>query len=200
MLPKRDEIASFLAYVCAIAVSAAAISVIGARSTLLAGILMISFGPVHALVFLGWRENARAEVYPSSGFLAAAATVVIVGMVGIGTFYDRVVRSPAPVGRTQRAGSIAILGGVDSSSETGALAELDTRSLGYPDERVHALSYTARDRYSADDTHADPDEVAEAVRAHFRAQTDAETAAAYEQAMPPDHLYAGLERALSRVA
>ena len=41
---------------------------------------------------------------------------------------------------------------------------------------------------------------AEAVRSHFRARTDAETAAAYEQAMPPDHLYAGLERALSRVA
>ena len=37
---------------------------------------------------------------------------------------------------------------------------------------------------------------AEAVRSHFRSLTDPETAAAYEQAMPPDHLYAGLERAL----
>ena len=39
-----------------------------------------------------------------------------------------------------------------------------------------------------------------AVREHFRSLTDPGTAEAYEQAMPPDHLYAGLERALRRVA
>ena len=46
----------------------------------------------------------------------------------------------------------------------------------------------------------DADAFAAAVREHFGSLTDPQTAAAYEQAMPPDHLYAGLERALGRVA
>ena len=176
------EAAPFLAYAYVVVLVAAATSFIGERSTVLAALLIASVGPLHALVLLGWRENARAEVYPSSGFLASAATVVIVGMVGIGTFYDRVVRSPAPVGRTQRAGSIAILGGVDSSSDTGALAELDTRSLGYPDERVHALSYTGRDRYTAADTHADPDDVAALVARRIQGLDGLEAVVGHSQA------------------
>jgi len=37
------------------------------------------------------------------------------------------------------------------------------------------------------------------VRAYLTERTDEQTAAAYEQGMPPDHLYPGLARALRRV-
>jgi glyoxylase-like metal-dependent hydrolase (beta-lactamase superfamily II) len=46
----------------------------------------------------------------------------------------------------------------------------------------------------------DGDAFADRVRAHVASTTSPETAAAYEQGMPPDHLYPGLERALSRVS
>ena len=41
---------------------------------------------------------------------------------------------------------------------------------------------------------------AERVRAYLHEQTDEATAAAYEQGMPPEQLFPGMERALSRVA
>lgn len=44
------------------------------------------------------------------------------------------------------------------------------------------------------------EEFAARVREDLAAQTDPATAASYEQGMPPDHLYPGLERALSRVS
>ena len=43
------------------------------------------------------------------------------------------------------------------------------------------------------------DDFADRIRAYLTELTDEETAAAYEQGMPPDHLYPGLERALRRV-
>ena len=46
----------------------------------------------------------------------------------------------------------------------------------------------------------DADAFAERVRATIAARTDPETAAEYEQAMPPETLHPGLERALRRVA
>lgn len=47
---------------------------------------------------------------------------------------------------------------------------------------------------------ADGEEFAARVRADLASRTSPETAQAYEQGMPPDHLYPGLERALSRVS
>ena len=47
---------------------------------------------------------------------------------------------------------------------------------------------------------SDLDDFAGRVRAYLAERTDSETVAAYEQGMPPDHLYPGLERALRRVA
>lgn len=43
------------------------------------------------------------------------------------------------------------------------------------------------------------DDFADRIRAYLTERTDGETAAAYEQGMPPDHLYPGVERALRRV-
>jgi glyoxylase-like metal-dependent hydrolase (beta-lactamase superfamily II) len=47
---------------------------------------------------------------------------------------------------------------------------------------------------------ADGDEFARGIRGWLAERTDPDTAAVYEQGMPPDHLYPGLERALRRVA
>jgi glyoxylase-like metal-dependent hydrolase (beta-lactamase superfamily II) len=46
----------------------------------------------------------------------------------------------------------------------------------------------------------DRDAFSERLRAHIAARSDDETAAAYEQGMPADTLYPGLERALRRVS
>jgi glyoxylase-like metal-dependent hydrolase (beta-lactamase superfamily II) len=46
----------------------------------------------------------------------------------------------------------------------------------------------------------DEEAFGERIRAHVRERTDAETAAEYEQAMPPNTLHPGLARALGRVA
>jgi hypothetical protein len=45
----------------------------------------------------------------------------------------------------------------------------------------------------------DADGYAERVRAFLTERADADTVAAYEQGMPPDQLYPGMERALRRV-
>lgn len=49
-------------------------------------------------------------------------------------------------------------------------------------------------------TAVDGEEFAARVRADLASRTSPETVQAYEQGMPPDHLYPGLERALSRVS
>ena len=46
----------------------------------------------------------------------------------------------------------------------------------------------------------DADAFAAEIRAWLRERTDEETAQAYDQGMPPDHLFPGLERALARVS
>ncbi len=46
----------------------------------------------------------------------------------------------------------------------------------------------------------DGDAFARRLREHLAAETDPATAEAYEQGMPPDHLYPGMERALRRVS
>ena len=63
-------------------------------------------------------------------------------------------------------------------------------------ELVEALERMAR--WAAE--LADPAAFAERLRAAVAARTDAATAAAYEQGMPPEATYSGLERALRRVS
>jgi glyoxylase-like metal-dependent hydrolase (beta-lactamase superfamily II) len=73
----------------------------------------------------------------------------------------------------------------------GAFDEVD-RHLGELRDRLRDAAEWARE--------LDADAYAERVRAFIAGATDAETAAEYEQAMPPNTLFAGLERALRRVA
>lgn len=176
------EAAPFLGYAYVVAGSAAAISFIGDRSSLLAALLIASIGPLHALFLLGWRENARAEVYPGGGFVALTATVAVVGMLAGATVYDRVVHSPTPVSRTRSQGAIALLGGADSTHRTGALSELDVRSLGYPEERARLLSYGTGSGYRARETRVDLGLVAERVTKQLASLREIDAIVGHSQA------------------
>jgi hypothetical protein len=150
------ELFAFLSYAYLIALIGYALEVLGREGTVLAALLVACLGPVHAVFFLGWREHVRAETFPGGGFLSTAATVAIVGLLFITAGYDRFLRSPPPVGRASSGGTLLLLGGVDSTSETGALSEFDPRLVGFRDGSTTYLSYRGADqRYSKEDTRGD---------------------------------------------
>ena len=183
--PRGDampEAAPFLGYAGLVAVAGASISSIGRISPLLAAAFVVLVGPLHALVLLGWRQNARAEVYPGGGVIALTATVVIAGMLASATFFDRVVRNPGPIAETQREGTLALLGGSDSTHRSGAITEIDVRSLGYPEARVRLLSYSSGSSYSARETHGDLDAIADRVAAQLATSNSTEAIVGHSQA------------------
>ena len=158
------EVPGWLAYAYVVTAFGAAMTVLGRTSPLLSALLVLLLGPLHALFLLGWREHLAAETYPGGGTVSVTITVVVVGaLIGM-SFYDRVVRSPQPAARAPADGTLLLLGGVDSSSTSGALTELDPRELGFKDSRTVVLSYTGPGRrYVAADTRTDLDDVAHAV-------------------------------------
>lgn len=179
------EVPGWLAYAYVVTSFGAAMTVLGRTSPLLAALLILLLGPLHALFILGWREHLVAETYPGGGTISVTITVVVLaGLIGM-TFYDRVVRSPSPAARAPAAGTLLLLGGVDSSSTSGALTELDPRELGFKEGKTVVLSYRGGgESYVAADTRTDLDGVAHAVAEQI------------EQADPPrlllGHSQAGL--------
>jgi hypothetical protein len=150
------EIPAWLAYAYLIAASSAALSLLDRVSPVAAAALVFCLAPFHALILLGWREHLRSETYPGGGAFALAITfaaaLFLVGASG----YDRLVREPTPVGRTTADGSLLLLGGADSTSRMGALADFDARDLGYSRSDARLLSYRGdSSRYSKRDTRAD---------------------------------------------
>lgn len=163
--------AAYFSYAVFIAAMGASVSFLGDRSALLAATLILMLGPLNALVLVGWRECARNEIHPGGGKWIVAVATLLFGAIAAGTFYDRVVRSPAPVATTPGRGTLMLLGGADSTWKTGSLTELDVRSLGYPESRSALLSYAGKSAYSAADTHVDLDTVARSVAGQID-QTD----------------------------
>ncbi|HEY7874567.1 MAG TPA: hypothetical protein VIG64_05535 [Actinomycetota bacterium] len=164
------EAPGWLAYAYLAAAFGAAMTVLGRTSPWLAAGLVLLIGPLHALFLLGWREHLRNETYPGGGTVAVVATVVIVGALFGFTLYDRMVRSAAPTAEAQAGGTLLLLGGVDSTSSTGALAGLDPRELGFKDSRSEIVSYRgAGQPYGIADTHTDLDDVAERVAGQIEA-------------------------------
>jgi hypothetical protein len=155
------EVPGWIAYVYLVTAFGAAMTVLGRTSPWLAAVLVLLLGPLHGLFLLGWREHLRNETYPGGGTVAVVATVIVVGgLVGF-SLYDRVIRSAAPTAQAQSAGTLMLLGGVDSTSTTGALARLDPRELGFRESRAEILSYRGAGRtYGMGDTHVDLDGVA----------------------------------------
>ncbi|MDP9069372.1 MAG: hypothetical protein M3N53_13650 [Actinomycetota bacterium] len=177
------EAPGFLAYAYLLSALGAAMSSLGRLSPLLVALLVACLGPLHALFLLGWREHLRAETYPGGGTLAAAVTVVgLVVFLGA-TGYDRVIRNASPVPTADAPGSLLLLGGVDSTSTTGALTELDPRDLGFNRESVKVLSYSAAgDGYTGSDTRADLDEVGAVVSRQVEAAPEPQLLLGHSQA------------------
>ena len=179
------EAFSFLAYSYLIALFGAAMSSLGGIGPFASAAIVIFSAPFHALMFLGWREHARNGTYPGGGTTAVALTCVTIGILLLGTVYDRYVHELPPVARTDAAGTLLLLGGVDSTSETGALTGADVRSFGFPEDRSELLSYRGPgERTTRADTHRDLSMAAEAVSRQI------------EEAEPPTSLLGHSQAAL----
>lgn len=158
---KIPEGFSFLGYAYLTALFGTAMSSLGAVGRPAAAAIVIFSAPLHALIFLGWREHARKATYPGGGAVAVGATVVVIAILLSGTVYDRYIRDFPPVARTDADGTLLLLGGVDSTSTTGALMEIDVRRFGFPDERADMLSYRGADEPTTKaDTRGDLGEIA----------------------------------------
>ncbi|MFN2389370.1 MAG: hypothetical protein ABR575_07180 [Actinomycetota bacterium] len=164
------EGSAFYGYALLVTAVAAAMSVLARNGAFLSALLLASVGPVHALYILGWRSHLEAETYPGGGVTATALTAVGLLAFGGAVAYDRYLRDPAPVSRADARGSLLILGGVDSTARTGALAGLDPRDLGFSPERTQTLSYRAGGGiYGRADTRRDLDETARIVAGQIAA-------------------------------
>lgn len=163
------DVGTYLAYAYLLAAFAAVMSVLSRISVFLPALVVVCSAPLHALFLLGWREHLRdARSAGGGAFSTAVTSFVLVALVLFST-YDRYLRDPPPVGRARSVGSLLLLGGVDSTSKTGALAGLDPRDLGFDERRTTLLSYRRAGRpYAAADTHGDLDEVARRVAGQVR--------------------------------
>ncbi|HYO61303.1 MAG TPA: hypothetical protein VEU29_05340 [Actinomycetota bacterium] len=158
------EAGTFLGYAFVVTLLAAAMTVLGGMGEWAAALLLACSGPLHALYLIGWRTHLEQETYPAGGSVAVSLTVLTVLSLAGATVYDRYVRETPPVARARSGATLALLGGADSTSETGALVDVDPRDFGFDDRDVVLLSYDEDgDEYTAADTHRDLTLVARAM-------------------------------------
>ena len=154
------ELSSFLLYAVALMGLGAAISSLSGRSTVVAALLVACAGPLHALVWIGWRRRATEGVPSSEGRVVAALAFFLFLAFFISSVIDRNLRDYDVV-PADYEGSLLVLGGADSTSRTGALADLDPGALGYRRDQMELLSYAQGGRrYQAVDTRKDLDAIA----------------------------------------
>lgn len=155
------EIAGYLGYGYFVAATGAVLSVLGGPSALLCALAIVAFAPLHALFLLGWRAHLRAGTVPAAGTAATAVTLGAVAVLAGLVVLDRYVHNQVPPRRPGPSGTLLIIGGVDSTSASGALARLDPRDVGFRRHRARLLSYRgAGERYDALDTRRSLDEIA----------------------------------------
>ncbi|MDQ3646670.1 MAG: hypothetical protein M3345_07015 [Actinomycetota bacterium] len=143
---------------------AAAMTVLGEYGAAFPALMVAFLGPLHALYLLGWREHLSKETYPGGGVLVTAATALAVMVLAGNVVYDRYIRDAPPTSRAAAPGSLLILGGADSTSKTGALADLDSRDLGFAPTDAQILSYAPTGQaYGATDTHRDLGDLAKRI-------------------------------------
>ena len=149
------EIGSFLAYGLILSGIGAAVDRFADEPWAWAMTLLV-VGPLSGVMLLGWRERLRAG--KRSAFanvvlgLGVAATLVLAGA----SIYDRLMRNPMPEQDLRRDAELALLQGVDSTDETGALSDFDPRDVGIARGHDRILSYVGvGEPYDAEDTHAD---------------------------------------------
>lgn len=157
--PSADRLprpGSFLAYAYLLSAVAATMSVLNNIAQPLSATLIVTLGPVHALVFLGWRERRKTEDDGGTGGIFVTVTVLLVGALMVGTYLDRNVREIEPPDNVDTAGTLFLLGGADSTSRTGSMTQLDPRVLGFGETRTRLLSYRGDgERYGSSDTRRD---------------------------------------------
>lgn len=155
------EAPAYLGYAYFIALFGAAMSSFGEVSRFVSAGVVLFATPLNALVFLGWREHARKKTYTGGGTIAWVVTIIVLSVLLLGAVYDRYVRTLPPVSETPAQGTLLLLGGVDSTLETGALNDADVRNFGFPENRTEAVSYRGPDQaMNKSDTRIDPARVA----------------------------------------
>ncbi len=151
------EFSSFLLYAVALMGLGAAVTSLAGRSTVLAALLLACAGPLHAMVWLGWRRRAADGIASSEGRMVATLAFFLFLAFFLASGIDRNLRDYDVV-PADYEGSLLLLGGVDSTSRTGALADLDPGALGYQRAQTELLSYAQDgDRYVAADTRGNLD-------------------------------------------
>jgi hypothetical protein len=156
------EFSNFLAYGYVVILVGVLMSA-GDGQRLWAVVAVAAAGPLHALILLGWREHVRAETHPGGGTIALIATAIVAVALFLLVAYDRVVRNPPPVADVSSSASLVVLGGVDSTSRSGALARFDPRDIGMRQGNTTQLSYRDSPDYAAEDTKRDLDEIARTI-------------------------------------
>ena len=158
------EAPNFLTYVYVVTAFGAAMSYLADTSEWPAALILICLGPIHALFLIGWREHLRNGTYPGGGTIVTAVSLVAFLALFALTAYDRYIRDPAPVAKAPARGMLIVLGGADSTSKSGALADLDPRVLGFQSGSARQLSYKgAGESYAVKDTRVDLGEAARVI-------------------------------------
>ena len=190
------EAAPYLAYGYFVALTAAAMSILAGVGPWAVALVPLLASPFHALMLLGWRAHLKEETYPGGGALAAAVTAVaLIGLFGA-TVYTRSVREPPPVATVIENGTLLVLGGVDTTCETGAFEEFDPRQIGFARNHARIVSYSSeRGCYSKEDTHADLQRVATIVSDQIAGATPPVALLGHSQAALVEDriLYSGLD-------
>jgi len=154
-------IGSFLVNAAGLCLAGAAMSGLAGSGSWISAMVLLVLAPIEAAFFFGWRAQVSGAAPPERSRVIAALTaaallvfgVLVAGdRMGQGDFGNRTVAG--------RAGTLVLLGGVDSTSERGSLAGFDVRFLGWQQEDGVLLSYSDGPRYSKADTHSDLGDVA----------------------------------------
>lgn len=190
---KAPSLGALLTYGYLLSAAAASMSVLSRVSGWLVAALIFFLGPVHALVLLGWREQSRAGGDVGRGRFALAATALVAGGLLLASVYDRTLGSPTPAERPAHSGTLLLLGGVDSTSKSGALSKIDARVAGFPRSATELLSYRgAGEPYRAADTRVDLNRIAERVAPQIgEAQPPRDLLGHSQGALVVDRLIAG---------
>lgn len=132
------------------------------HSRAVVGLVVFLLAPLHAVVLLKWRGEAQGPA--KSRRPVALIAMVLIAILFLGAAgYDRQFARPERA-RRLRATPLYLLGGADSTSKTGALSDMDVRTIGRRLSAARILSYRAGgDDYLAKDTHRDLSIVAAAV-------------------------------------
>lgn len=157
-----------LAYGYILCFVGAAMSVLGAKSSGLAALMLAPVGPLNALVLLGWREHIRSGREPGRGTFAALLTVVVgLGLSGIAVI-DRFASSP-PQSDPKPQTTLLLLGGQDSTMRASDLEQIHLSQIGFDRHHARVLSYDGPGHdYSKAATHRNLDVTARRVAAQIK--------------------------------